>query len=390
MKVFIQNADLINGKIDMVQAKVCIMIEDGIITKIGEFQESNEVFDKILDATGKTVLPGLINCHVHLCMNDGYAGLISRRESSSHLALRAAANCKRMLKNGFTTVRDMGSKEFEVIALRDSINNGITEGSRILAAGQAILMTGGHFVGMEADGKIECQKAARAQLKAGADFIKLMATGGIGKPGEAPGTPELTFEELLAGVEVAKMANKKSSAHAHGKEGIKNAIKAGVNSIEHGTLLDDEAISMMLDQNVHLVPTFSVYYRIATFGKEKGLPQHLIESCKRVMDDKLSGFQKAYHCGVKISFGTDGGAPLVSHEDVISEVISMKDAGMSPLDILKSLTSTAANLLGLEKDIGTLEPGKKADLIFLEGNPLQSLENFGKVLLVMKEGKVLS
>ena len=283
-------------------------------------------------------------------------------------------------------MRDMGGKHFEVLSLRNAIQNGMIPGPTIIAPGQAILMTGGHFSGCEVDGVPSCLAAARSQIKAGGEFIKVMATGGLGKPDEIPGAQELTEEELAACFSIARMAGKHSAAHAHGIEGIRACINAGVTSLEHGTLIDDDSMDAMIEKGITLVPTFAPYWIMAEEGKQKGIADYMINASKWVMDEKVPRFQKAVKKGVKIAFGTDGGSPVNPHEQVDVECRCMVEGGMSPMDVIVSMTKSAAELLGILHSVGTLEAGKKADVILVDENPLEDIARLSKVSKVFKAG----
>jgi imidazolonepropionase-like amidohydrolase len=254
-------------------------------------------------------------------------------------------------------------------------------------------MTGGHGWsvqhGIEVDGPHEARKAARLQLKAGADVIKVMATGGVMTPGTRPGSPQLTREEMAAAVEEAHKAGRGAAAHAECKEGIRNAILAGVDSIEHGFELDDEIIELMLEKGTFLCPTLTCDLRIAEYGTELGLPEEAVEKMRRWIDHLLDSFQRAYHAGVRIAAGSDAFADWVSIADTASEVAAMVEYGMEPHDALLAATSEAAALLRLA-DEGTLEAGKRANLVVLERDPLTDIAALEDVVAVMKDGSWVS
>jgi imidazolonepropionase-like amidohydrolase len=216
-----------------------------------------------------------------------------------------------------------------------------------------------------------------------------MATGGVGKPDGIPGAQELSYEELRACFEVAKMAGKASAAHAHGLEGIKDVIRAGVTSVEHGTMMDEEAMDWMIQRGTFLVPTFAPYCLMAEEGKKKGVADHMIESSQWVMREKVPRFQKATKKGVRIAFGSDGGSPINPHENLEVECRCMIDGGMTAMEVICSLTQNAAHLLQLGDKVGTLEVGKKADIVIIEGNPLEDIRYLTHVRAVLKEGKLI-
>jgi len=346
----------------------------------------------IIDLTGKTLLPGLIDCHVHICMDpvaDPFAALVG--DSDATTAFKAARNALRTLKGGVTTIRDMGGKNHIDLDLRDAINRGIVQGPRILASGRLITMTGGHgwMIGREVDGPDEARKGAREEIKAGVDVIKIMATGGVMTPGVEPGSPQLTEEEMRAAIEEAKKAGKITASHAQGLTGIKNAIRAGIGSIEHGIYLDQEACEMMIENDVYLVPTLSAPYWIVTKGREAGIPEYAVAKTERVIETHNASFRLALKMGVKIAMGTDASTPFNEHGKNSSELKLMVQEGMTPMQAILAATKNGAELLGLSDQIGTVEPGKQADLLVIDGNPLEDIETIDNVHLVFKGGKVV-
>ncbi len=384
MKIIIRDGWIIDG-IGCDPVKGDLLVAEGVIKNIGSIPLSvAKGADLVIDGKEKWVLPGFINCHVHLTANASHDSLRDMQSADAcEATIIGVTAAERLLKAGITTVRDMGSKNYEALSIREAVNRGMIAGPTIVAAGRALLMTGGHFLGQEVDGVDACLAGARSQIRAGADFIKIVATGGLGK---MPGAQELTYAEMRACCDVALRAGKASAAHAHGTSGIKDAVRAGVSSIEHGTMLDDEAIDMMIKGGTYLVPTFAAYSSIVKDGVRRGVPDHIIRSSRWVMEEKRARFKEAFEKGVPVAFGTDGGSPINNHENVVEESRCMMEGGMSPMDVIISLTRNASRLLRLEGSVGTLERGKQADIVLLGGNPIERVEELANVAAVIKKG----
>lgn len=337
-------------------------------------------------------MPGMINCHVHITMEPvGDPFSFMAKESVTKAALRGAANLKKQLKSGVTFFRDLGAPSGIDIDLRNAVNEGIIEGPEFLVAGKVLTMTGGHgwSMGRECDGRDEVRKAAREQLKAGADIIKIMATGGVMTPGVEPGSPQLTIEEMEVAIQEAHKAGKKTATHAQGTTGIKNAILAGIDSVEHGIFLDDEVIELMLERGVYLVPTLVAPYHIVKNGVAAGIPEYAVKKSEYVMEAHMESFRKAKEAGVKIAMGTDAGTPFNSHDKTPLELKLMVQCGMTPMEAIVASTKTAAELLGIEKGYGTLEAGKAADFLVLKENPLENLDTLFDLEAVYKGGNLV-
>ncbi len=349
--------------------------------------------DAVFDISGKTVLPGLIDAHIHICVDGSPDPITSLlKDSVPQITLKAADHARRTLEAGVTTVRDMGGKDYIDIAIRDGIESGILQGPRMLCSGKPVCMTGGHGwqFGREANGMDEVRAAVREQLKAGADLIKLMATGGIMTKGVEPGSTQFTLEELIAGVEEAKKAGRRTATHAQGTEGIKNALWAGINSIEHGFFLDDEAIELILEMKAFVVPTLCAPYHIIKEGVRRGVPAFAVEKSKSVMKSHWQSVKKAHKARVPIAMGTDAGTPFNRHGENLKEMELLVRIGFTPMEAIVATTKTASEVLGLEKKIGTLEKGKLADLVIIDGDPLENigvLQHKEKIMAIMKEGR---
>jgi imidazolonepropionase-like amidohydrolase len=299
----------------------------------------------------------------------------------------------------------VGSEPFLAVDLRNSINEGLVPGPRIVASGPAISITGGHGdlnnyspqtrvemfpeergFGI-ADGVDQIRHVVRSQVKYGVDVIKILATGGVLSKGDSPGAPQFTFEELKAAAEEAHMAGRKIAAHAHGAQGIKNAILAGIDSIEHASLIDEEGIRLAKEHGVYLV--MDIYNDDYILGKaiEFGLPKENVEKEKMVGRTQRENFEKAVKAGVKMAFGTDAG--VYPHGDNAKQFFYMVKFGMTPAQAIRAATSSAADLIGRAKDVGTIEPGKYADIIAVSADPLQDVKALENVAFVMKGGAVV-
>lgn len=372
-----------------------VLVEGERIVKVskGEIPVPKDAQRIALD--GCTLLPGFIDCHVHFCLDgspDPVGTLV--QEHTSLVTLKAAESARRTLLAGVTSVRDMGGKDGIDLALREAIRSGLVSGPRMLASGRIICMTGGHGwqLGQEADGPDEVMRAAREQIKAGADVVKFMATGGVMTPDVEPGSEQLTEEELRAGIQEAHKAGRKTATHAMGTQGILNALRAGIDSIEHGVFLNEEAISWMVEKDVPLVPTLSALYHIENKGIEAGIPAFAVEKTRRVKAFHLESVRMAREAGVHVAMGTDAGTPFNMHGENLGELRRLVEMGYSSIEAIQAGTQIAAKVMGLEEELGTIEEGKLADLIVVEGDPLEDiglLLSTEAIRLVMRGGKLV-
>jgi imidazolonepropionase-like amidohydrolase len=393
-------ARLYDGKSQTVVEHATVVVSGNTIQSIGGTAPAGA---KVIDLGDATLLPGFIDAHTHLTQNfdPDYNGarLKALDRTIAEQAIDATANARKTLLAGFTTVRDVGSNDFIDVGLRNSINAGVVPGPRMLVSIHAIGATAGHcddgagfkfgFLNHEAgpeDGVInspdQARFAVRFNIKYGADVIKTCATGGVLSPTDAVDAPQLTQIELDALVAAAHDLNRKTAAHAHGPEGAKRAIRAGIDSIEHGTFLDDEALRMMRERGTYLVPTLSVRSGIAE-SKFPPLVQQKADIAVKAQDAMV---KRALAAGVKIALGTD--AAVYPHGDNALEFVLLVNDGMSPGQALRAGTSVASELLGLQQKIGTLEAGKVADIVAVPGNPFADIKVTQSVLFVMKDGTV--
>ena len=349
-----------------------------------------------IDGRGLTLLPGLIDCHVHLCLG-GEADVVRtvHEEPPALSLLKAAQHARKTLEAGFTTVRDLGFRDHSVFTLVQAIESGLLPGPRILASGLAICMTGGHarFIGRQADGPAEIRAAVREQVVAGARVIKFIASGGVLTPGTSPSTPQLTPEELRAGVKAAQRAGLKVAAHAHSAQGMKHAILAGVHSIEHATLLDNEAASLIHRHGVFVVPTLSALATTADNGLGCGIPSSVVTKARNMRARHESSFKKAHRAGIRIALGTDAGTPFNYHGENAQELGRMVALGLTPMEAIQTATADAACLLGIQDQVGTIEKGQQADLLLVDGNPLKKialLQTHDRLVGIMQAGQWVS
>ena len=386
--------DVRSGKMLTNQA---IVIENDKIVSVGPDSGTADASAKLIDLSGKTVLPGLIDAHTHITFDPRF-GYDRLAISLPREALIGAKNARVTLLAGFTTIRNVGATEFADIALRDAINAGDVPGPRIDASGPALSITGGHCddnllpyewhateVGV-ADGVENVQHKVREIIKYGADVIKVCATGGVLSLGDNPQASQYTQEELRAIIADAHRLGRKVAAHAHGAQGILWATQAGVDSIEHGSYIDDAGIAAMKEHGTYLVPTLYLGDWFLENAPKTGVPPAMLAKAKEVMPAARQNVAHAFTSGVKVGFGTD--AAVYPHGLNAREFAVMVKLGLTPLQAIQAATVNDADLLGWSDRVGVIEPNHYADIIAVDGDPLQDVTTLERVRFVMKGGVV--
>src|ERR1700730_6985107 len=400
-------ARLFDGKSDALVTPGLVVVTDGKITAVGA-NAAVPAGAAVIDLGDATLLPGFIDAHTHETMMNSndfkQRELDGLQKTVAERTMDATANVRVTLMAGFTTVRDVGSRDFIDIGMRNAIRDGVVPGPRMIVSGYAIGATGGHCDGSDGyrpglfgseSGPLQCvingadqaRYAVRLMHKYGASVIKTCASGGVLSPTDDVDTPQLTQEELNAIVDEAHALRLKVATHCHGAEAAKRAVRAGVNSIEHGTFLDDEALDMMKQRGTYLVPTLMAVQGLQE-QLDKGIylpPAIALKAHMAIAQIRLT-FEKALAKGINIGLGTD--AAVYPHGRNPEEFHQMVDLGMKPMDALKAGTSSDAELLGLADKIGTLEPNKIADVVAVPGNPVENIRQTEKAFFVMKEGVI--
>ena len=394
---------LIDGKSNDAQPQMTIVVEGDKIVSVTKGFTSKGNDDVLIDLSKKTVMPGLIDMHVHLEGETSKDQALQRFTlNEADIAFRSTLFAKKTLMAGFTTVRDLGGSGVN-IALRNAINQGTVIGPRIFTAGKAIATTGGHADPTNSyrkdlmgdpgpkEGVInspeDARKAVRQRYKDGADLIKITATGGVTSMAKDGSGPQFTDEELKAIIETAKDYGMHTAAHAHGAEGMKRAVLAGITTIEHGTMMTEEIMDLMKQKGTYYVPTITAGKFVAEQAKIPGYYHPLVVPKAAAIGPQIQlTYAKAYKRGVKIAFGTDAG--VYFHGDNAQEFAFMVEGGMPPMEAIKCATVVNAGILKMSDKIGTLEQGKLADIVATDENPLQNIRAMEKVTFVMKEGVI--
>jgi imidazolonepropionase-like amidohydrolase len=378
-------------------AEADVVIEDGRVVEVGPGLDG----DERVDVSGQTLLPGLFDCHIHVAMRyEDLDELAVMHRPFSYRFFLIAESLQWILSLGITTVRDASGAD---AGLRQAVEDGVLVGPRMQISVNMIGMTGGHsdawlpsggvsqwgvtYPGMPSgvcDGGEEVRAKVREMVRAGADVIKIASSGGFLSPFDDPKLPHFTHAEVEAIVETAADLGRWVMSHAHGAEGIKRAVRAGVRSIEHGTFLDDEGIELMLERGTWLVPTLTAGDTTDEMAADPKIPEPVREKLRTLGRPELQAFRRAAEAGVKVAMGTD--CPVAPHGTNLRELVLMAENGLTPSQALVAATSSAAELMGLQDELGTLEPGKRADIVVLDGDPFDFEKLPDRVRAVYKDG----
>ena len=357
---------------------------------------------EVVDLSNKYVLPGLIDTHVHCNISGGPTDMgWFGHLSVPDFTIISLTNVQADLMAGFTMLRDEGAIAFTDVAVKNAINKGETWGPRMFVSGRALTATGGHAdthfalyvdvndqMGIVCDSPDECRAAARYVLKYGADQIKIMSTGGVMSQGDDVGAPEFTLEELKAIIDLANSRGRITSAHAHAGDGVKLAVKAGITSIEHGALADQEAHDMMLEAGTWLVPTLCPGANILKYGTAAGIPDWMVEKDKQVVYTHAGNTKRAFEMGIPLAFGTDCGTPFTKHGEQANEFKLLVEAGIPAADALLMATANAAKMMRVDDQVGSIKAGLFADIVAVDADPIADIAEMMKVTFVMKDGKI--
>ncbi len=402
MKKIVKCGGLFTGADESVQKDMAVVIEEGKITAVLPAAQVDAANAEVVDLSDKFVMPGLIDAHLHTNFSGQPSVLHALVDGNEgEFTITSIKNAQADLMAGFTSIRDEGAFGYTDVALRNAINKGLIAGPRMMVSGEALTGTGGHAdshmapyvggtnsLGRVINSAAEARKAVRCNFKFGADQIKIMATGGVMSFGDDPKCAELTYEEMRAAIEIAESHGRISSAHAHGSDGIKIAVKAGITSIEHGMLMDDECVELMASHGTYLIPTIIAAKAIVDNGSKAGMPGWMVEKAKLVLSGHKENLRKCREAGVKVGFGTDAGTSFNFHGKQTVEFGLMVEFGFTPAQALLAATKTNATMMRWAEEVGTIEAGKHADLVAFDESPLDNIDVMNEVSFVMKGGKV--
>jgi imidazolonepropionase-like amidohydrolase len=381
-----------------------VVVRDGRIAAIQGSDAALPAGAARVDADGGLVMPGLIDCHVHLTSSGAANYELQRLKDTVPLTtMKAAAAARTMLMAGFTTVRDLSAPAFVNVGVRDAFNEGLAVGPRVLAAGMSLTVPGGHGdsyyrpdVDVNREGIVngpdEARRTVREWVKMRVDLIKLLVTGGVMTDGSEVGALQWTPDELVAAIGAAHQLGKKVAGHCHGGIGVKEAVRAGIDTIEHGTMLDEEAVDLMAKQGTFHVPTIIAGHQIVVHGTAGGIAPHVVRKGEQIGEWHRKSVRMSHDMGVKVAFGTDCGTPFNRPGGNAYELELMTECGFTPAEALVSATKIAAEACGLSDTIGTLAEGKIADVIVVQGNPLddiKQMQDLARITWVVKGGSVV-
>jgi imidazolonepropionase-like amidohydrolase len=391
-------ARFIDGRASEARGPTWVVISGDTIESV---QATTPTGMEMVELGDVTLLPGLIDCHTHLSSRVGLPRIEGFRSTAARAAIAGVVNCRNTLMAGFTTCRDVGGAELVDAGLRDAIAAGEMVGPRMQVATWPLSMTGGHGDPLNAvsyhwcndlesgvaDGVDEVRKKVRFDIQQGADLIKILATGGVLSPGDDPQHTGYTLEEMKAAVDEAGRLGRFVAAHAHGKQGIIWASEAGVRSIEHGSYMDEDAARVLKKNGTWYVPTLYVVEPILAPGNPLKIPEESLAKARVVREHMRRAFRTALRAGVRIAFGTDAG--VFPHGDQVHEFKIYVDEGMTPMQAIQTATKSAAELMGWERKVGTIERGRYADMVAVAGDPLRDITELERVKWVMKGGAVV-
>lgn len=371
-----------------------VLVEGKNVARVAPAGEFTGFAGRRVDTGGMTLMPGMADCHVHLVYTgsaDPYVQM--SKQGPAQITLTALENAQAALRGGFTALRDCGGKDYLEFGVRDAIARGVFPGPTIKASGRIICMTGGHGnrIGRVADGCEEVVKAVREQVHAGCDLVKIMATGGVMTPGVSPMDAHYSFDEMKAGVHEAKRFRKSTASHAQGTQGILNAVRAGIDSIEHGIFMDEQCLSEMLAAETYLVPTIAAVRNIVA-NADNGIPAYAVEKARAVEQRHRESIQMYYKAGGRIALGTDAGTPFNLHGDNAMELAYMVEFGMTAVDALIAATSRGHDLMGMDGH-GVVEQGGVADLLLVHGDPTEDITRAADKrfhVAVLRNGEVVA
>ena len=402
-KTAIKCGKFYDGNKQEVQKNIVIFVEDKKIVDVQPLDKAGDMkgYD-IVDLSDKFVTPGLIDCHGHLGMNGEASGTaMMPYDTIPKTTLKGLRMAQATFMAGFTSFRTSGDMGFSDVAIRDAINAGDYWGPRLMVPGPCLGTTGGHAdthynpyihedwaLGLVGDGPAELMRHTRYVIKHGADYVKFMSTGGVMSLGTTLGAQQMNLEEMKAIVETAEMYGCISGTHAHGTNGIKDAVRAGVTTIEHGMILDDECIELMVEKGTYHVPTIIAAHQIVVEGPKIGVADWAIKKAEVALDNHKKGFMKGRKAGVKTCFGTDVGTPFNFHGKQTYEFELMVGFGMTVFECLEAATKTASEMMRWNDRVGTVEAGKLADIVAFDGDPTVDIKAMNNCCFIMKDGAV--